>query len=211
MDVEDQFIMESELDRILYHQNRIEDVSLRIAAKTVKTEDSLKADGTPSEPAIAEDVVTLLTLIGVDYFTAMLFLCEIGDVTRFPSASKLTSWLGLVPSVHQSGNTCYHGKITKKGSRLVRWALIQSAQVAVQKDPHWREKFNRISHRRGKQKAYVAIARELAVTMYHMLMKNQPYYYGREETTNRKLKKLKRLIKKAQTNQGEALVESFSS
>jgi len=51
----DQFIMESELDRILYHQGRIEDVSLRIAAKTVKTEDSLKADESPSEPAIAEE------------------------------------------------------------------------------------------------------------------------------------------------------------
>ncbi|MBU7028781.1 MAG: IS110 family transposase [Theionarchaea archaeon] len=211
LDVEDQFIMGSELDRIVYHQSRIEDVSLRIAAKTVETEDSLKADGTPSEPAIAEDVVTLLTLIGVDYFTAMLFLYEIGDVTRFSSASKLTSWLGLVPSVHQSGNTCYHGKITKKGSRLVRWALIQSAQVAVQKDPHWREKFNRISYRRGKQKAYVAIARELAVTMYHMLMNDEPYRYQREETTNRKLKKLNRLIKKAQTNQGEAPVQCFSS
>jgi len=79
LDVEDQFIMESELDRILYHQNRIEDVSLRIAAKTVKTEDTLKADESPSEPAIAEDVVTLLSVIGVDYFTAMLFLYEIGE------------------------------------------------------------------------------------------------------------------------------------
>ncbi|MBU7028440.1 MAG: hypothetical protein HXS48_16020, partial [Theionarchaea archaeon] len=89
--------------------------------------------------------------------------------------------------------------------------LIQSAQVAVQQDPHWREKFNRISYRRGKQKAYVAIARELAVTMYHMLMNDEPYRFGREETTNRKLKKLKRLIKKAQTNQGEAPVQCFSS
>jgi len=47
--------------------------------------------------------------------------------------------------------------------------------------------------------------------MYHMLMNDEPYRYQREETTNRKLKKLNRLIKKAQTNQGEAPVQCFSS
>ena len=195
--------MRSELDRVYYHQNCIEDVSLKIAQKTVKTEEALK-DYRDCEKFLSKDVKTILTLIGVDYFTAMLFLCEIGDVNRFSSASKLTSWLGLIPSLHQSGNTCYHGNITKRGSPLVRWALIQAVQVAVQHDPHWKEKFSRISARRGKQKAYVAIARELAVTMYHMLKNNEPYRYGRETTYTRKLKKLNRLLRKPQTNQGEA-------
>ena len=60
------------------------------------------------------------------------------------------------------------------------------------------------------QKAYFAIARELVVTMYHMLSNNEPYRFGREETYTRKLKNLDRLIRKAQTNQGEVLSECFS-
>ena len=113
LDPGDQYIMRSELDRIYYHQNCIEDVSLKIAQKTVKTEEALN-DYRDCENLLSKDVKTVLTLIGVDYFTAMLFLCEIGDVNRFLSASRLTSWLGLTPSLHQSGNTCYHGNITKK-------------------------------------------------------------------------------------------------
>ncbi len=166
VDPVDQFVLGMELSRISELKGRIEQVEQKIASQAV----------------ITEEVTTLLSLIGVDYFTATLFLCEVSDINRFPSASKLTSWLGLVPRVHQSGETMYQGRITKRGSPLVRWALIQAAQVAVRHDPHWAEKFNRISSRRGSQIAYVAIARELAVTMYHMLMRNEPYRYAKQPT-----------------------------
>lgn len=194
LDPEDQFILGIELERISELKGHIEDVEQKTAAQA----------------GITEEVLLLLSVIGVNYFIAVLFLSEIGDITRFPSASKLTSWLGLVPSLYQSGDTCYHGKITKRGSPLARWAMIQAAQSAVQHDPHWTQKFERISYRRGKQKAYVAIARELAVTMYHILTNNEPYRFGREETYTRKLKNLKRFVKKAQTNEGEARVQCFS-
>ncbi len=195
VDPGDQFVLGMELSRISELKGCIEQVEQRIASQAV----------------ITEEVTTLMSITGVDYFTAMLFLCEISDINRFPSASKLTSWLGLVPRVHQSGETVYQGRITKRGSPLVRWALIQAAQVAVRHDPYWAEKFNRISSRRGSQIAYVAIARELAVTMYHMLKRNEPYRYTKQLTYERKLKNLERFIRKAQTNRGEAPLQCFSS
>jgi transposase len=186
----DRLILRRELIRVEEHTIHIKEVELEIAAQA----------------GITEDVKLLMSLIGVGYFTALLFLYEIGNIKRFSSSSKLASWIGLVPKVHQSGNSCYYGNITKKGSSLLRWSLIQAAHSAVRSDPHWRAKFNRISAKRGKQKAYVAIARELAVTMYHMLTRREPYWFGREKTYTQKLKNLERLVRKTQTNQGEAPV-----
>jgi len=203
LDPGDQYIMRSELDRVYSYNTLIEAVSLKIVQQAVKTEPLNSACST-CEDVLSEDVKTLLTLIGVDYFTALLFLCEIGDINRFQSASKLTSWLGLIP--HQSGDALHHGKSTKKGPPLVRWALIEAAHAAVRFDPHWEAQFNRISARRGKQRAYVAVARELAVTMYYMLKNNEPYRFGREKIYTKKLKKLNRLLKRAQPDQGEAPV-----
>lgn len=75
--------------------------------------------------AVDEKAIRLLmTIPGIDYYSAMLITAEIGDVHRFMNAKKLASWAGLVPSIHRSGNTVYMGKITKKGSKWLRWILI---------------------------------------------------------------------------------------
>jgi len=155
-----------------------------------------------------EEVSLLMTITGVDYYTALLFTSEIGDIHRFSSSSKLSSWIGLVPRVHQSADTYYHGRITKQGSPLVRWALIQAAQVAVRWDSHWREVYERISSHAGKKKAIVAIARKLAVTMYCMLTRKEPYRYCNEETYRRKVKKLERIINTTPKNRGEIVLLS---
>ncbi len=64
-----------------------------------------------------QDSMLLMTIRGVGYYSALLIKSEIGDVKRFPSAKQLCSYAGLVPSTHASGNVCYHGHITKQGSR----------------------------------------------------------------------------------------------
>lgn len=66
------------------------------------------------------DAMLLMTVPGVGYYSALLTKSEIGDVRRFPSAKQLCSYAGLVPSTHASGNACYHGHITKQGSRWLR-------------------------------------------------------------------------------------------
>ena len=76
----------------------------------------------------------LMTRPGIDYFSAMLLVAEIGDINRFLSKHKLASWAGLVPSVRQSGHTIHYGHITTQGNKYVRWVLIQCANVAVRHD-----------------------------------------------------------------------------
>ena len=77
------------------------------------------------------DSILLMTIPGVDYYSVLLIRSEIGDVKRFPSAKQLCSYAGLVPSTYASGNVCYHGHITKRGSRWLRWILIEVAIHAV--------------------------------------------------------------------------------
>ncbi len=145
---------------------------------------------------VSEDIRLLMTIPGIDFYTAMLFVSEVGDVTRFRTSDKLVSWLGLAPGVRQSGEKCHHGKITKRGSPRVRWALVQAAHAAVRWDDHFRVKYDRISRRRGKGKATVAVARELAVAGYHMLTRREGYRFKKEEPMRRKYKRMERTARR---------------
>ena len=67
----------------------------------------------------------LMTVPGVSYYSALLILSEIGQIERFPSAKHLCSYAGLVPSVYSSGSKSFHGRITKQGSRWLRWICVE--------------------------------------------------------------------------------------
>ena len=84
----------------------------------------------------------------MQYFSAMLIASEIGDITRFSGPEKPVSWSGLIPSIHQSGNSLYMGKM-KDGNKKVRWILIQAANTAARKDDRLRKFYLRIAKRHG--------------------------------------------------------------
>lgn len=132
-------------------------------------------------------IARLMQITGVGLYTAFSIVAVLGDITRFPSASKLSGYVGLVPREHQSGRRAYHGHITKAGDRLLRWLLIEAAQAAVRWDPHWREVHRRIAQHRGYSVAVVAVARKLLVTIWHMLTEHTNYQYLRQESYVRKL------------------------
>jgi transposase len=118
----------------------------------------------------------LLTSIpGVGHYSALLIMSEISDIRRFKEPKHLCSYAGLVPSTYQSGNTLRHGRITKQGSKWMRWVLTQNALVAVGKDEHLRRFYLRISKRKGKKAAIVATARKMLVYIHRMLSLNIPY------------------------------------
>ncbi len=60
---------------------------------------------------------------------AIGLLSAIGDITRFPTPAGLSSYFGLTPSTYQSGDTCYHGRLTKRGRSHARWLAIEAAQA----------------------------------------------------------------------------------
>jgi transposase len=100
-------------------------------------------------------------------------LSAIGDITRFPTAKQLVRYAGLGASVHASGQTYQTGHITRQGRKEMRAALVESAWMAVEHHPYWKEQFERLSTRIGKKKAIVAIARKLLVVVWHVLSKQE--------------------------------------
>ena len=108
---------------------------------------------------------------GIGPYSAMLVLAEIGEVDRFPDPKKLVSFAGLCPSTHQSGGVCYHGRLTKQGSKWLRWVLVEAAQHYAGVPGRLGNFYRRIAHRKGSKVARVALARELLVAIYHCLKK----------------------------------------
>jgi transposase len=122
-----------------------------------------------------QNVQRLTSMPGIGTYSALLIATEIGDVHRFPSADKLCSYAGLVPSVYQSARTLRRGHITKEGNKLLRWILVEAAQKAGEHDPHLSMIYNRLKNRLGKNKAKVAIARKMLCYVYVMLTKGKKY------------------------------------
>jgi len=103
---------------------------------------------------------------GIGPFIALLLVAEIGDVQRFPTAKHLASYTGLVPSLYASGEHRWGGAITKQGSTVLRWALVQAAHRAAL-SPQFQAFYQRQRARHGAGKATVALARKLAVIAYY--------------------------------------------
>jgi len=117
----------------------------------------------------------LMSIPGIAHLTAHLLLCEIGDIHRFPSAKKLSSYAGLVPRVSQSAHHQYHGSITRQGNRYIRWAMVEAAQMAFTKDRRLALFYQKLKKEKGFAKARVAVARKLLVAVYHVLTYEEPY------------------------------------
>jgi transposase len=117
----------------------------------------------------------LRTHPGVGSLTALAFVLIIGAPERFGSGKPVASYLGLVPSEESSGDRRRLGHITKQGNSLLRFLLVEAAQVTVRSDPEWRGKFFHLALRRGRKIAKVAMARRLAVRLYWMWRKGWDY------------------------------------
>lgn len=117
----------------------------------------------------------LLTIPGVGSYSAGVILAEIGDVDRFDRHEELVSYAGLDPVVHQSGETEIHGSISKEGSGMLRWILVQAANNAVRHDEYLGNFYTRLKQRKNHQIAIVATARKLLVSIFYMLSRNEPY------------------------------------
>lgn len=142
-----------------------------------------------------EQVQVLCAFRGVSVLTAMVFLTELGDLNRFPSPHKLMAYLGLVPEVHQSGESSRRKGITKAGNARLRHVMVQAAWKYIsprfahtatmkakrQHLPAWaleqsqkahkrlHGRFAHLSHTRGRCIAIPAVARELACFLHYAL------------------------------------------
>jgi len=112
---------------------------------------------------------------GIGEVTATFLLAEIGDIERFREAKKFVSYAGLCPSTRQSADSVRHGGIRGAGRRLLKWALVEAAHTAVKKDSYFATIFHRISRRKTRSEAYVAVARHMAEIVWKLLSEQRPY------------------------------------
>jgi transposase len=113
----------------------------------------------------------LRTHPGVGPLTALAFVLIIGRADRFQCGKQIASYLGLVPVEDSSGNRRRLGHITKQGSSMLRFLMVEAAQVTVRNLPEWRSQYLHLTIRRGRKIAKVAMARKLAVRLYWMMRK----------------------------------------
>ena len=140
---------------------------------------------TVDDPAVKR----LLTITGVNVTVAAGLVAAIGDIRRFSSPQKLVSYFGLNPRVRQSGlGLAQHGRISKIGRAHARAMLVEAAWAAAKAPGPLHAFFVRIRARRGHQIAAVAIARKLAVLVWHLLTKEADYLWARPALVAHKLR-----------------------
>jgi len=181
-------LLESQLDHIDFLNKQIQKLSEEIVSRMHPFEKAIVAlDGIP----------------GISRINAEQILCETGiDMSRFPTDKHFASWAALCPGNNQSGGKRKSGK-TRKGNMSLKAALTQAAISASKtKGTYLNMMYHRIAARRGKNKAIVAVAHAILITIYHMLKEGSGYrdlgvnHYdeiNKEATLKRSIKRIQSL------------------
>jgi transposase len=144
--------------RVIVDQIRSLNQSIVELGKTIADEAS-KLEGHKS----------LSSIKGIGKVTGAILLSVIGNVEDFPDEGRLASYFGIVPRVSNSNKTEHSGRIHKRGTKLGRTALVQSALIAANYSPYLRNFYERVKARRGPGKAIIALARKFLGIIYRTL------------------------------------------
>ncbi|MEA2173834.1 MAG: transposase [Blastocatellia bacterium] len=138
----------------------IEEVEKRIA----QVEEELE-----KIPTGDERVRRLRTHPGIGLLTGLALVHTLSPVERFANSRKVTADIGLEPREHSSGERKRMGHISKAGSRLLPFLLVEAGHKATREDAEMKKLYDRVLHRRERAKAKVAVARHLLVHAFIML------------------------------------------
>ena len=137
-----------------------------------------------------KDMKIVMTIPGINVYSAAAIMSEIDDIRRFSSKEKLASYAGLVPRQDQSGNRDIRGHITKHGPSMLRYVLINAAHTVIKYSNKMRKKYLSLVRRVGRNRAIVAIARVLLETIYVMLTREEEFVDRIDDLTERKMKSM---------------------
>jgi transposase len=157
-------------------QEQASRASTAVGTEAMLAQDRVPEDGSKVPLSYQQAIALLDSIPGINQRIAEIFIAEVGtDMQRFPTAGHLASWVGICPGNHQSAGKQIRGT-TRKGDRWLRQALIEAAQGAMRtKDTYLSAQGRRLTHRRGKKRAVVAVAHTILIIAYHVLQRQQPY------------------------------------
>ena len=121
------------------------------------------------------DAQLLATMPGIGKFLGLLISTEINGIERFPSAEKLASYTGLIPSTRGSADRFHHGKITKQGNKWLRWAYVEAATRVKRTNAQFNAFYDPLAKRKGIRKATVALARRMVTISFSILRDRRPF------------------------------------
>ena len=147
---------------------------------------------------------------GIGKRTSEIILAEIGqDMRRFPTAGHISSWSGVCPGNNESAGKRRSGK-TRKGNKILKSTLVECAQAAVKhKNSFFHAQYQRISMKRGKKRALLAVAHTMLIAIYYMIKEDKEFVdlgsdfynkFNKEKKANAYIKKIKELGYDVQLN-----------
>jgi transposase len=148
LDASDRFIVEQ-----LLKQLSDQEALLAALGKQLR---SFAAAGPACE---GEQRRVLRSVTGVGEVTTEVVLAELGDVTRFRAAKQVVAYAGLAPGRRESAGKSRDLGITKQGSGLLRWVLVEASWQLVRRSKYWQGVYWRLKQRRGSRRAIVAALR----------------------------------------------------
>ncbi len=136
------------------------------------------------------DVGLLMTIRGINVLTAFTIVVTIGRIDRFLTANSLANYSGLVPSQRCSAGKSRNGKITKAGSKMLRWALTEAVQSLCRMDNPYRNLCKRLERKnKGKGKAATACAPKLLTAIWCMLTRGETFRHAEPKLVEDKVQR----------------------
>lgn len=173
----------TEADRFVVSEYVLEYEQALLRLKSAKAElKRFAAQGSAAEQAQRE---LLRSVPGVGEVVSEVVLAELAEVDRFPALKDATAYAGLSPAKRESDGKGKDLGITKKGSALLRWAMVEAAWVAVVRSSRWRGVYEALKRRRQCKRAIIAVARRLLAVLVSMLKSGSKYRWSVAELKDR--------------------------
>lgn len=156
-----QYVIKGYVERLLFLTHKI--YQMKIDLKNELFQDS--------------DIQNLISIDGVDYFSAGVIKSEIVDINRFLSFNRLCAYAGLAPRVSQSGNkTAHHCALLANRRKLLQWILLEIVFHFIKASPERKSRYDYLKERKGSNSAKIIMARQMLKIIYHILKEKRPYY-----------------------------------
>ena len=183
------YVILSNLRRIRFLKEEITQCESQMFTLLNESEQALSISISKDEEVYIADLVdNLRSIDGVSDKTIFAVLSECGDIARFKSGQAFIGFLGLYPTLHQSGNTTKYGRLAKRGAKLAKMAIYQAAVACVRHNSELKKVYlDKKSSGRAPKECVVVVARKLAMIIYSIYKNNTPYNPARVFNTQASL------------------------